>query len=49
MIDYAIDLASAGFVYFIMFIVGGSAFSLCLLLMTKFFRRLAYGKNDTDK
>lgn len=49
MIDSIINVIILGTIYFAIFIVGGYAFLMCLLLMIRFFKRLAYGKDDTDK
>lgn len=49
MIDSIMSLFILGTIYFAVFIVVGYVFLMLLLLMTRFFKRLAYGKDDADK
>lgn len=48
MIDSIISLFIVGTIYFAIFIVGGYAFLMCLLLIIRFFKRLAYGENKSN-
>lgn len=48
MIDSIMSLFIIGTIYFAVFIVVGYVFLMCLLLMIRFFKRLAYGENKSN-